>query len=1449
MVDWSKLKLYEENRWKSFEEFCFSIANRLYHDKGDFTPIDDSGGGDGVEFYLTLPDGTEWGWQTKFYHPYPRLNVSGRKKSIQDSLKRAIEKHKRLKKWYLCTPTDFTPNGETKWFKELGEEYPNITLLHWGEAEFNNFLTYPQFVGIKKHYFGELELSIDWFKDHIGKQIRIVGNKFIPSLHIENPVDFKIHTLLCDSFFYKYINEQLKYIIDKKEKFDITVEELNEMFLNFKSVENKDETLAYLYQLKTLFSQIIILINNIKDHISTGQYEKIKNIDWKLIEEEFRDNLENYSRICRELKEKFELKDEEGGEKEAQNIKQKIWDPFFIANEIAENFLTLRRYIDETSEQVLHIFGGAGIGKTHIACHIAQERISKGLPAILLLGKHFTSEDPIENQILKRLGVPDTYSWEDFIQALQSAAGAYKTKIPIIIDALNEAHNIDKWKNEIPGFIYNIEKVPQIILVTTCRSNYRKAIWHISEPKHAIETYGFAPDSLEDAIIKYFDWYKIKCDLTLAPLRQFSDPIFLRIFCESQNKEREEDKQIYLGEQTLLQTFDDYIHRCNNTVCSKLSRHHSVPLVQNALENIAKVLWEQKSRYIPLSEAVKLIDSIDLVDLEWPKSITNALLDEGLLVARDMVHDEEVISFTYDLLGGYIIAKEEAETLCPENIQDYVNSDVFERYLLSQDYSKKHPLHEDILRCFALIFPMKFDKHLYELTEDQTVYNYSIRALFEMSPEHIEKSKKEIIHLFSFPENRKPLFNMARTNMIHFGHPLNIDFWDELLRELSIPERDLCWTEFIRRNAQYFFNELERFENTCKERSSYSDITEERLLLAAKFYSWLLTSTVRDLRDTATRALYWYGRRFPSKFFDLVFGALSINDQYVSERIIAAAYGVTMALHCDLARPEFSEEILPYNTEKLYDAMFKPEAPHGTTHILSRDNARLLINIALLHNPEILTTEEKSRIEPPFIDGGIRDWGESEEKDIVDYREGSGPIHSDFGNYTMGRLVEDRRNYDFENEEYKKVRANILWRMYDLGYSHDLFSEIDREINRHNWRLGRATNGRKIDRYGKKYSWIAFYELAGYREDNDLLPKLYSDRQRISDVDIDPSFPESVQEFEVIKRDYLGDRSIDVTEWIENGGVPELTPYFIVEKLCDEHGPWVLLDGYINQEDLEARRARFIFPRGLLVKKDKSLKIVECLKNQNLGGRWLPEIPEDYYTYAGEIPWCETFPYNGISKMDFVIGSRIERVPEKGVARLRDGTVLTINELLSILLEKKRDLTSKENIETLLEEEGIEQIETTIYRDKEIKETTSFKSLIPVRYYNWENYHSTVNRAAPALVLAKELIEALDLCSQPQTFDLYEKNGRRASITLRWGEPYHSQQDLICLRQDLLERYLKEKNAEFVWAIWGERGFRSKDIEELDEFRKEHISYRVFQTIETYSNMKKNIATYKSSSS
>jgi hypothetical protein len=97
------------------------------------------------------------------------------------------------------------------------------------------------------------------------------------------------------------------------------------------------------------------------------------------------------------------------------------------------------RKLSHISQHDLHIFGDAAVGKTHIASHICYERLEAELPALLVSGIKFTGDQPVEKQLLYILDIPPSYSWSDFLQALEAAAEAYHTRIPLVIDGLNEA--------------------------------------------------------------------------------------------------------------------------------------------------------------------------------------------------------------------------------------------------------------------------------------------------------------------------------------------------------------------------------------------------------------------------------------------------------------------------------------------------------------------------------------------------------------------------------------------------------------------------------------------------------------------------------------------------------------------------------------------------------------------------------------------------------------------------------------------------------------------------------------------------------------------------------------------------------------------------------------------------------------------------------------------------
>ena len=1462
MIDWSELKPYQNNKYRSFEELCYQIAKGLYEEKGRFTSVDDSGGGDGVEFYLTLPNGDQWGWQAKFYYPDPRLSDS-RKRSIKDSLKTACEKHPRLKKWFLCTPTNFTPRegrrqGEQVWFDNtLRLSIPpnmDVELEHWGDSEFNNWLSEPRFSGKLHYFFGELELNLDWFRRQFNKHMAGVGDKFDSSLHTETNVDADIHALLGDKAFVHQITKWIEKLEEELSDLKEAINKLNSPIPYIEwNEEEKSKVIGAAESLQNALSNMIVQFEKARQLLMEKRLSDAQTIDWKTTLSQLHKACDNYGKVGWEFGiSKMKCPVQKAYEEQAlRHASGLVHHPDSLVANLLDKFLpSVIWQLSLINESDLHILGDAGIGKTHITCNICDNQLKNGLPALFVQGNLFTTAQPIKAQLQTIFDIPRSYGWHDFLQALSAAADAYHTRIPLIIDGLNESvHNStfsNIWKLGLTGLAQEIAQTKNLVLITTCRRSYEEAIWKevisheniirgkiIWKDKDSLNlvyAYGFDPyEEVEPAVEKYFNAYKIKADLTAAPLAQFKHPIYLKIFCETKNRERKTEKEVYVGEQTLFEVFEEYLSQCNRSVCQRLGLHPKTIIVQSALNKMAAYLWQHSSREIPFEELVRIVDGQSREHLDWPSSKTCAIESEGLLVYRDWRGVGEVMHFTYDLFGGYLIAKYLVEQ-ATDDLREFLNSEETVALLFGENYQTLHPMEEDICRCLAALIPAKTGKFLHEFLDNRKVSGLSIRTLFEISPKHInEKYINLVTRLFDqYPDNRDWFLKLAETTVGHPEHPFNASFWSERLSLLSLAERDLSWTEYVRRNRYSSEEIVIRFEEICQNDENISDYGKKRLLLLAEYIMWILTSTVRPLRDQATRALYWYGRHFPEEFFGLVLKSFTINDPYVFERMLAATYGITMARHNNFEDDSFLDEVLPIYGRELYEKMFKPDAPHSTTHILARDYAKRTIDIALIHHPDLLTDDERERITPPFTDGGIREWCESEKRD-----EGPSPIQMDFDIYTLKGLI----NYDSAPGEHKRVKANVYWRIYDLGFSLENFGKIDKWISDENWNRSRYNeHPRKIDRYGKKYSWIAFFELAGYRQDNNLLPDRY-DEGRISGADIDPSFPDEQQEYNFVAENFLGNAETSIEEWISKTPHPYMTKYLKVDNLCCEQGPWILLQGFLPQKDENIGRNMLAFLHGLIVRSEEAAEIAKILKNQEkIDGHSIPSYPKDYRTYAGEIPWCNTYPANRWEEFKFLTGT--VSVPTKQLEFLRNGATIPYTEefeiqgLITTLIENE----DEEGLEALFSERNLEPRIKTVENEK--RKYKKFEVLVPVRKNYWEESCSVVIPARTITLPAREIAEYLCLCGQPQSFDLFEKDGRRASITFQYGEKWGEVQQFTYIRQDLLERYLAKIGGELIWVIWGERRQAFQNIDALYESLQD-APYEPFQEVKTYCDIRK----------
>ena len=1389
VINWDNLKPYESDQKKSFEELCYQIVSEEFKSKGVLTSIDDSGGGDGVEFYITRPNGEVWGWQCKFFG---RFDEGGRKEQIKKSLRQAYAKHgKKLKKWILCSKLSLTVD-EKDWFenrlassqlkgKPVLPSDHSVLLEHWGNSIIQNYLR--QYPDIYRYFFSEKSLTPAWFQDKaaIVLSSSTIQAKYIHELHIESYTEELVVKVLGGKKLADLIKEKLSsdYQIElspakhlEQELETATEFEFPDVAEEYWDIRHKIEELVSAN--KYIIGDGTALLIEIIDCLASGDQTKVPIVQRDVIDylERLTDFNSEYSKILEPVS--FFATNAETDEQQKKKMKEclsALSGPYTAFNQYYLPFERIFSFLLQLDQKELHIAGNASKGKTHLAVNIFKNRIDAGEPAVLLLGRDFKSNSPLGEQIKQLLDIPSDWSLSDFLGAMNTAAKVRNTKAILLIDGLNESvHWKEIWDSALENLVNEIKlNYSNLLLITTYRTSYEEQLFPENYFTDSDEAFfkkatvdGFDNFSVHEAVEKYFKHYNI----TLTgghsnTLYHFSEPLYLKIFCETKK-----GQTVSITSDDLFEVLDQYLQRCNENILKQLNREfrYNQQFVRGKLLQIAGRLWTSNSREIALSTA--LPDILSQGELA-------AIEHEDLLVFRDW-NRGEVVSFTYDLLSGYMIATTIVDGLSDKNqATAFISSSGFADKLLRTD--TKHPLYNDILRCFFVLAVKKFGITPFETVSHSGLIIYLLRSLYEINAAYIKQNETSIKNFiwsaFRDADNREQILILSQSVEFDPGHPLNFKFTSCLIKELSVADRDLSWTEFIRKNYSSYDDYnlsafLRDFEKAIEEEGDLS----ERIHLAAEKVKWLLTSTNRELRDTATRALYYYGRRFAESFVNMVFDSLTVNDPYVWERTLASLYGVAMAEHTSFVSDDFRKNVLPEIGRKLYGLMFSENAPHATTHILAGDYAKRTVDICLLYHRERFTETEIQRLKKPYQNGIIEDWQECNfDHSEYDY---AGPIHMDFSNYTIGTIVRGGGSYA-DPPEKQRVRRQIYWRIFDLGWEEGQFKEAEQAVNSRN----HVDERPKVERYGKKYSWIAFYEVAGYRDNLGLLDKSYNEF-RISEADIDPSFPEKPRNEAFIQQDISSNKQLELKDWYLSGEHSKVKDYLSAENLSEENAGWICLDAFDRQSSSKVGRERIAFVRGLLVKEKDYQEFLSLLRRQKLRG-WLNNNKgQNYYSFAGELYYCPEATYDNYRDIEFTIETKKEKIK--------------IGDPDSQLIMRERPDGFA------FEEEYPEEIE------REVRTTRSFNVLCPVMEYNWETYHSVVNQAGHETVVAKELAAHLGLVNQPQTFNLFDKMGKKASVTISYHDDSNSH-SLVYLRKDSLDKFLAENGFKYVWAIWGEK--------------------------------------------
>jgi hypothetical protein len=463
-----------------------------------------------------------------------------------------------------------------------------------------------------------------------------------------------------------------------------------------------------------------------------------------------------------------------------------------------------------------------------------------------------------------------------------------------------------------------------------------------------------------------------------------------------------------------------------------------------------------------------------------------------------------------------------------------------------------------------------------------------------------------------------------------------------------------------------------------------------------------------------------------------------VDDPYVVERLLGACLGAALTHQMPDPGGGFRSALRDF-LQKALSWYAMPEPLQPTSHVLVRDHVRTLFDFAAaLHSdalPEGVTPETLT-----FATGPTPTAIEAESLEADELRQ---TVQMDFQNYTVGSLYDDRGNYNFEHAGWRTGLAEVQGRIWQLGWRAEPFGAIDERIASDDWRRGRADERPRTERYGKKYSRIAYYELAGRLSDAGQASQKGWHRLEVAH-EFDPTFPADPPQLAAGLPRWASQPPEDDRAWHEDGIVEVPGHLLHAETINDDDGPWVLVAGYLKQEDRGLGREVWAFLRSMLVAGEDAESARALLDGSiYLGNHFIPDPPEDHVTYASEMPWSKRFLLRGdLGWGDPPYMTRL--------GRFEDGPEFT----------------------------------TELVAHEYAAET------------------GTVALAAHGCDVPSALFaRRFDLRQSPGRLDLVGLDGRPASKTMLAPEGFSG--DLLYLREDLLSTYAAGRA--LVQVVWGER--------------------------------------------
>lgn len=1229
---------------EAFEELCCQLARLGVPSGSSFVRLRGAGGDGGVECYTDLTDGSQIGWQAKFVFDIDTLLVQ-----LTESLKTALRIHPQLARYVVCFPFDPTgPTGRRGWSqiekfnswrsksetaarrrgRQLDiEDWPASKLL----AE---LLKNDASGGLRSYFFDTTIFSEMWFKQHLETALSAAGPRYTPYLTVETDLWRWFNALGQTEEWSQIFKTFLKQLDGELGKLRSAVQRGRPDSFTPEWPETlRSEGASCVADLAAVRSMTSELLTAPSRPQAAACLQHIRQClaDLRELELGLREDLNARhgpgsadSPGFRQFMAEYQVSFPAANLDRVRNI-MKIAGSF-------EEWLNSPAGWPAFESTVL-LLGTAGSGKTHGVCDTTVRRLNDGQLSIVAFGHQFGGEPDPWTRLRDHLGLSGIVGRDGLLDALNAAAEASGHVMIIWLDAINETKPLRFWRDHLRPFADAISRRPFLRLCATCRTSFATHCIPNEGHWYRMEHLGFLGME-QQACQAFFAHYNL--DPPIFPILQpeLANPLYLTLICKTLLAK--DLKSLPPGWMGLAPAIQAFLSEKNRTFALEHGTSEGAAIVPKALSAIAREIarlgetsltWSAADRVIPDSAAI----SIALQPLDW--LVREDLLIEDAPRMSDDTEPESVVRPAFERLGDFLIARELLAGMQPSDLP--TSCQTGGRLVPYLESPETIANAGGVVSALSILIPEQFAKgtELPNLFDNEPIraalLKVAISSYVWRDPSSFTGASGD--NLREALATRGLSYAAMDAALALCSHPSAIDatWLHKFFVGRSMAVRDAVWCGYLHKSYEDRGPVLRLIQAAME--LPLAALEAEVAERWATVLLWFTAAADRRVKDCATRAAIAVLREHIHVLPNVLSQMIGVNDDTVRERTLLVTYGVcllkkdhaVLAAVCDVL-----VRFLARDSSSFHNALL-------------RDHTRSIAELAQILEVNGTQAEMFAQLDSLKSPWPLQIPTEHQVKQWDDLPKlAHSCLDDDFYVYSMSCL------HEWTNTIPKEEMGKWILRrvVEDFRYPNSGCESYDKYM------LGTHGGGRArptwAERIGKKYQWIAMFELAARLSDHahrerdrwepDLLRKpliLLEERQ------LDPTLPQNIVERQRSIQGWWIPASVDLSssstlshqQWVQRqDDVPSLAQFLMPTEQDGQQ--WQLLNSYLtwdtrpkDETHNTVYRHLWIHINGFLVDEKESLNAFNGLARRNFFGKWMPEGATWLYGFAAEYPWGAAF--------------------------------------------------------------------------------------------------------------------------------------------------------------------------------------------------------------------------------